>query len=84
MATTGSSFAAIHAGIMPKTIPKNVDIVNPKTIFLLDRTKSKAPIGKKVRKYTNINPIIPPIKHSQTDSNKNWNKINCVFAPSDF
>jgi hypothetical protein len=71
IAITGSILAAWEAGIMPDAIPIILAIINPKIMLLVDKMRSKYPILIKLAKYTIKSPAKPPIKHRNTDSNKN-------------
>lgn len=73
MASTGSSFDALIAGIKPNTIPIVILITEPKKILLLDkkRLKPTVPLSKMVSNQTINIPKAPPIKVSIIDSNKN-------------
>ena len=75
MAITGSSLAAIAAGIIPDAIPMAADTPNPKAILEKVSTKSSDPRLMKERSQTRIIPKPPPITLKKTDSNKNWKRI---------
>lgn len=87
MASTGSNRDADIAGIAPEINPIKDDKPNPKNMFPKDRTKeksSKVALTISEINQTRITPIKPPNKDKIIASNKNWNKMNLFFAPSDF
>lgn len=73
IASTGSNFEAVIAGIIPEIKPIKAAKPEPKSIFLALNTNSKsraAESPKAIIQTKNI-PKIPPIKDKITASNKN-------------
>jgi hypothetical protein len=60
------------------------DRLSPITMFLVDNTKSRLPIDMNVSGYTNIIPMMPPIRLKKMASNKNCHSIKLLLAPNDF
>lgn len=75
MATTGSSLAAINAGIIPEATPTNDEIPMPNMIFLNINVSTNDPRSMNVHKYTINNPKHPPIRLRNIASNKNWKRM---------
>ena len=86
MATTGSSFAAVHAGMMPASNPTEILMLSPRIIMEGESTtlKGNAALKPTLIKNTRNNPINPPRIQSKEDSSKNSVRMVDRLAPIAF
>ena len=86
MATTGSIFAAIEAGMIPDRMPNAIQIVRAITIILgaMKMGKGSTPLNTTANIHTKKRPINPPTIQRKALSIKNSVRMVLLFAPIAF